>query len=150
LLTSGFYFNRVRKNRWGGLLEEFRTFEDLGYCRYKIIDQDLVEFQKCPNPAKEGRLCNYVFQRNVTGLFGDELPGSWLDAFEAIASYKQVFTAYALNGDYGFFSNLGSLAFLEKAHRRWLRLRGVPGVSEYPGPRNIAPPPGWHDTHAAR
>src|SRR5271169_4349229 len=73
----------------------------LGYCRFKIIDQSLVYLQRCPHPPLEGRYCNHAFELGSSGLFGDELPGRWLDMFEALEIYKGIFRGYALNGDNG-------------------------------------------------
>jgi hypothetical protein len=59
-------------------MEEFLVFRQLGYSRYKIIDQSLINLQTCPRPAREGNYCHHIFQYGSSGLFGEELPGTWL------------------------------------------------------------------------
>ena len=88
---------------WDRLMDEFLTFRELGYSRYKIVDQTLVGLQACPRPSREGNDCDHIFQCGSSGLFGDELPGSWLELTEAIEAYRQIFLGYALNGDNGMF-----------------------------------------------
>jgi FkbM family methyltransferase len=134
------------KAQWDKLLEEFCVFDELGYSRYKIIDQDLIRFQRCPKPAKEGSFCDCAFGIENSGLFGDELPGPWLSLFDAVAYYKRIYLGYSFNGDHGLLS-WGSLGCLEALYKRLLRLRGI---REYKSAASIAPPAGWHDTHAAR
>jgi FkbM family methyltransferase len=136
------------KRDWNRLREEFSTFRELGYRRYKVIDQTLVSLQTCPKPAREGHDCEYVFEEGSSGLFADELPGSWLDLTEAIEAYRQVFLGYALNGDNGMFSRKFSifraigLLQAKVAHAKVTH-------KSYVNPALILPPAAWYDTHAA-
>jgi FkbM family methyltransferase len=91
------------KVSWRRLLEEFRLLTDLGYKKFKIVNQALVTFQKCPLPAGEGLYVDHTFPFESSGLFGTELPGEWMDVFQAIEYYKPIFYGYALNGDFGVF-----------------------------------------------
>jgi FkbM family methyltransferase len=109
------------KRSWDALVREFLTLGDFGYRRFKLINQSLVPFQAAPNPPLEGMACDHAFSIGCSGLFGEELPGRWLDAFEAIEAYKTVFLGYFLNGDHGLY-------------------RGNPHL----------PAADWYDTHAAR
>src|SRR5262249_25625262 len=79
------------KRDWSRLMEEFRTFHRLGYSRYKVVDQTLVNLQACSRPAREGNDCDHVFEDGSSGLFGDELPGAWLCLSEAVEAYRQIF-----------------------------------------------------------
>jgi FkbM family methyltransferase len=85
------------------LIEGFETFERLGYRKYRIIDQSLVYLQKCPMAPKEGKFVDWRFKSGSSGLFGNELPGTWVSALEAIEIYKGIFRGYAINGDLGLF-----------------------------------------------
>jgi FkbM family methyltransferase len=107
------------RNAWDGLVQEFVALGDLGYRRFKLINRSLVPFQSPPEPTLEGLVCDQTFEPGSCGLFGADLCGRWLDAFEAIEAYKTVFLGYVLNS--------------HPARPRHLRL----------------PPPDAYDTHAA-
>jgi FkbM family methyltransferase len=133
---------------WGRLMEAFLTFHKLGYSRYKVIDQTLVNLQACPRPAREGNDCDHIFEDGSSGLFGDELPGAWLALPEAVEAYRQIFRGYALNGNNGMFSGPGSIfRALGRLQAKAARLRKISG---YVNPADILPPVAWYDTHAAR
>jgi FkbM family methyltransferase len=133
---------------WGRLMEEFLTFHELGYSRYKIINQTLVNVQTCPRPAREGNDCDHNFEKGSSGLFGDELPGAWLSLPEAVEGYRQIFVGHALNGDIGMFRGRASIfRLLGRIQAKVAHLRKF---SSYVNPADILPPPAWYDTHAAR
>lgn len=94
------------KRSWGSLLREFEMFKALGYSSFKIINQTQVNGQAPPNPAAEGRHVEYRFERGSSGLFGEELPGKWLTARQAIRRYWFIFLRYRLVGDFGILRNL--------------------------------------------
>ena len=137
------------KRDWKRLLDEMLTFRELGYSRFKIVDQTLVQLQKCPNPAHEGNYCDHVFQDGSSGLFGDELPGAWISFHEAVEAYRHIFRGYALNGDNGLFRRgRGSIFYLlAKMQQLVFRARRF---KEYVNPADILPPAAWYDTHAAQ
>jgi FkbM family methyltransferase len=139
----------AEKSSWENLINEFRLLEDLGYRKYKIIDQSLVSFQRPPLPALEGDYVDLIFENDTSGLFGDELPGTWLSALEAIETYKNIFRGYALNGDRGLFgggkkSLFGWIAALQR------QVNLAKGFKSYENPVKRFPPAGWYDTHAAK
>jgi len=107
------------RRSWDGLVQEFIALGDLGYRRFKLVNQSLVPFQIPPEPALEGMTCDHAFEPGSSGLFGEDLSGRWLDAFEAIEAYKTVFLGYVLNS--------------QSARQRDPQL----------------PPPDIYDTHAA-
>lgn len=129
-------------------MEEFLTFRKLGYSRYKIVDQTLVNLQTCPRPAREGSDCGHVFQNGSSGLFGDELPGAWLTLPEAVEAYRNIFRGYALNGDNGMFNGRKSL-FRVLGRIQAKTARVAKGYTSYVNPAEILPPAAWYDTHAA-
>jgi hypothetical protein len=121
--------------------------QTLGYKRFKIIDQLHVWLQKCSLPALEGGYCEHTFEFGSSGLFGNELPGRWLDIFEALEIFKGIFRGYALNGDNGVFGRRSDLFhLLGRLMSRMARLRGRRG---YINPAYCFPPASWYDTHAA-
>jgi FkbM family methyltransferase len=81
------------------LREEFETFEELGYDSFKLVSQRDVPRQRLPHPPLEGRYVDHEFPYESSGAFGEEAPGPWLDADEAIERYRRVFLQYALTGD---------------------------------------------------
>jgi FkbM family methyltransferase len=115
------------KLSWEGLLHEFDVLTGLGYRRFKVVGQHLLPKQVPPNPPLEGRYVDRRFTLASSGLFGDEAPGVWLSAQDAIARYRKIFKQYRLRGDAGLLSRgpLGRLV-----------MRTVRS-------------PGWYDTHAA-
>ena len=123
------------KISWPGLMEEFRVLTELGYSKFKIIDQSKISSQQCPYPSKEGEYIDYKFTTGSSGLFGDELPGEWLSLNDAIKAYKKIFVGYKYFGDYGIFNNKLFMKnrYLKKAMRVF----------------NLSfPHVGWYDTHA--
>jgi FkbM family methyltransferase len=124
------------KISWGSLIEEFDLLQKLGYSKFKIVDQSMVHRQQCKVATPGGSYTNYQFEEGCTGLFGDDLPGEWLTADEAIGLYRKIFVRYKYFGDYGIFNNklVMKNRYLNKIMRT-VKLR-YPHV-------------GWYDTHAA-
>jgi FkbM family methyltransferase len=135
------------KLSWEKLIKQFEVLRALGYRKYKIIDQSMISFFECPSPATEGKYVVHHFEEGSSGLFGNELPGHWLSAAEAIEVYKNIFRGYVLNGDFGIFSRKGVFDGLARLQARLLRLRH--GTS-CPKPTDTLPPAGWYDTHASK
>lgn len=108
------------------LREEFETLTELGYTRFKLVSQRDVPKQQPPQPPREGSYVARSFELGSSGLFGEETPGEWVGADEAIDAYRRVFLQYALTGDDPFVRS------------RLLRL----GLKALGFRRN------WFDTHA--
>jgi len=117
------------KTSWDELLGEFALLRELGYDRFKVVQQQDVPLQTCPCPAREGRYVPHRFEEGATGLFGEEAPGEWLDEAEALKIYRRVFWYYRKFGDGGSMKKC-------RVGRAFMRLLG--------------PRVGWYDTHAAR
>jgi FkbM family methyltransferase len=146
-LVPPFISIESERRNWVRLVEEFSVLNELGYRRYKIVDQGLINLQRCPQPPLEGEYCNHIFEVGSSGLFGNEVPGSWLDLFEALEVYKGIFRGYALNGDNGLFSNrIDIFHLLARIQTMIAHLRGFRG---YFNPAYNLPPASWYDTHAA-
>lgn len=114
------------KSSFATLRREFEIFTQLGYNAFKIVPQHKVPRQKPPNPAREGRYTDFTFEDGATGLFGEEAPGRWVSAEDAIEAYRPAFLRYALTGDESFIRN------------RYLRV----------ALRHMGFRAGWYDTHA--
>ncbi|MGZ3275681.1 MAG: FkbM family methyltransferase [Caulobacteraceae bacterium] len=88
------------RDSFKGLQREIEALVDLGYDRFKVVNQRTVPDQKAPSPAREGSYVDYKFGHVSSGLFGDEAPGEWLTAEQAIEAYRRIFWHYALLGDF--------------------------------------------------
>lgn len=89
------------KRSWRALLHEFELFTQLGYTKFKIVDQEQVYRLQVPKPATEGRYIDHKFEPGSSGLFGRELPGKWLTMRQALRRYRLIYLKYHLFGDYG-------------------------------------------------
>lgn len=91
------------KLSWDNLLEEFEILQELGYQKFKVINQAKISQQTCPYPAKEGKYIEHQFEYGCSGSFGEETPGNWLSATKAIKIYQRVFLFYKILGIEGMF-----------------------------------------------
>lgn len=110
------------------LREEFATLRQLGYGRFKIVDQSDVPKQREPSPPVHGANSGQPIVYGSSGLFGEEAPGRWIAEDEAIERYRSIFLRYALVGD-----------------DPYLRSKPLRKVLKHLGFRAS-----WYDTHAAR
>ncbi|MGA9380244.1 MAG: FkbM family methyltransferase [Phormidium sp.] len=86
------------KESWNAMLEELAVFQELGYQKFKAINQAKIVKQVCPSPAKEGQYVPDKFEYGASGLFGEETPGNWLSHSEIINVYKSIFWIYKIIG----------------------------------------------------
>lgn len=106
------------KDSFKGLRREFDVLTSLGYDRFKVVSQEKVPKQSCKG-------LDHTFPRGSSGQFGEDAPGKWLSAGQAIEAYKPIFVTYALVGDDPIFSGpVRSLAW------------------------GLGMRPDWYDTHA--
>jgi len=114
------------------LLRELELLSTLGYGDFKAVQQSGIARQKEPQPAREGRYTGYRFEEGASGLFGEELPSSWVNVNKIIKIYRSIFLRYQLFGDYALLRKNVVTRKLVNALQRVLR----------------TPLPGWYDTHA--
>ena len=117
---------------FGRLTEEINLLSSLGYTHFKAIQQQNIETQRPPQPAKEGAYVAYRFEPGSSGLFGEETPGPWLDKAGILSAYEDIFRLYRMFGNDSWMRKYGVTRF---GIRVLQKLRG-------------APLPGWYDTHA--
>jgi FkbM family methyltransferase len=96
---------------------EIQTLVDLGYDRFKIVSQRGVQKQFAA-PGKP-------FPLHSSGHFGEDAPGEWMSADEALKAYRAIFWRETLVGPQAIAPRL----FRSIAWRLGMR-------------------PDWHDTHA--
>lgn len=118
------------KVSFGKLVEELNLLTQLGYTRFKAIQQRGISHQIEPNTSKEKCYVGYQFQEGSSGLFGEDLPYKWKDYNQILNEYKVIILQYKLFGDYGKLYFVGKV--LRKVLSMLLR----------------KPIPGWYDTHA--
>lgn len=111
------------------LKEEFTLLEELGYHRFKAVQQENTAAFTVSGPKNSS--FHHEFCRVSSGPFGEDLPGRWKTRNETLALYRMIFLSYRLFGDFGILkrSRRGAevLSFLK---------------------RFKTPLPGWYDTHA--
>ncbi len=127
------------KVHWSALMREFQSFTELGYDAFQAIAQHKVDQQKIPSPPLEGQVLpgNFELQKDMTGLFGQELPPeNWRPLSRTIAQYKSIFFQYWLNGDSGILNS-------------WKKGRGRHEIRQF-WDKILGFEVGWYDTHARR
>jgi FkbM family methyltransferase len=128
---------RSSKPKFVSLETESTSFDDVfdaiallrtvGYHRFKVVQQDNIARTKPPFPSREKEFVPYEFPDSASGLFGNELPGEWLDTEGVIRQFVKLFPRYRL------FS-------YDRIRSRILR-----GIVD-----RVGLSPGWHDIHAMR
>jgi FkbM family methyltransferase len=115
-----------------GIEHEMELFESLGYTAFKIVQQAAVFRQRPPRPSREGMSIAYRFERDASGMFGEDLPGRWRTKGSALRSYRRImWRKRVLTRRSGLLS-------------RPLVCRIRNGIQFFTG----IPLPGWCDTHA--
>ena len=115
------------KVHWRNLRNEFHVLKELGYHKFKVVDQGKICSQIEPLPSLEGTYTSHRFKSSSSGLFGKDLPGEWLTMNQAINKYRLIFILYKLVGDNRIGQRIvGMIPFV---HRMLM--------------------PNWYDTHAS-
>jgi FkbM family methyltransferase len=137
------------KESFDDLFSEISKLWELGYRRFKAVRQQDVPKQRPPMDAKEGQYVDYHFPSGSSGLFGEELPGSWLLPFDILKFYRHVFRRYSVFGDRGTFRRLSPVSTVMNIDRtsRSELLRRAYRAARW-GADIIRLRPGHYDTHA--
>lgn len=106
------------KDSFKGLRAEIETLTSLGYDRFKVVPQNKIPGRRDPSSG-------HVFPKHASGPFGEDAPGDWLTAEQAIEAYKPIFFRYAIVGD-------------DPVAPRWLRSAAW----------RLGMRANWYDTHA--
>jgi hypothetical protein len=118
----------AERSSWKRLFQEMALFKELGYSKFKVVQQSDVPHQSCPMPAREGIYVKHRFEAGSSGLFGNEIPGSWLGERQALMAYRRIFLRSRLFGEEGLLQR--SRVGRSLVERMKLRV-------------------GWYDTHAS-
>ncbi len=114
------------KTSWSDLRKEFKTFETLGYTKFKVVREG--RHKSGYFTARDGRKIRHVFDMDASGPFGEDLDGPWLGRRQAILRYVPVFLLY---------KTIGDDTWLSRPLRRISRVGDALNVIV-----------GWYDTHA--
>jgi FkbM family methyltransferase len=104
--------------------DELAIFVSLGYDQFKVVPQHLVHYQREPAPPREGVAAGPP-KAESSGLFGEDLPGRWLSATQALDAYRRPLLNHYLAGSDSLIKS------------RWLRA----------ALKRLGFRAGWYDTH---
>ena len=125
------------KVSFADLKAELDLLEQLGYSKFKVVQQATIPGTTIQTRTLEGREVEYTFEAHSSGPFGEDIPQRWMTLDETIAAYRRIFTRYRYFGDNSWVSKLPPRV------SRGIRT-GYKIVTGYRGPL-----PGWFDTHAS-
>lgn len=106
---------------------ELSLLWNLGYRKFKIVNQAKNNLIECPNPPLEGAYVDYKFDGTCSGPFGEEAGGEWITIEEVLKRYRKLLTADKYFGATGRF-------FRTPIHKLYESISGEPV--------------GWYDLHA--
>lgn len=122
---------------FSALEAEIITFVDLGYSKFRAVQQARIPGSTLSTKTLNGEDFEYVFEKDASGGFGDDVVQEWKNADEIIEEYRTIFDRYRAFGDRSLFREKprGIRNFLKFVYRLKTGYRG--------------PLPGWFDTHAS-
>ena len=127
-----------------------RRLSESGYRRFKLVNQALNPTLKAPRPALEGAYVPARFTHEMSGLFGRESPGPWLDAQvveEALAAVSRQQRLRARYAESGTVLRL-PLGWLHGGVRAAYNLRPVTTLRAAYARARGQEMGGWFDVHA--
>jgi FkbM family methyltransferase len=112
---------------------ELNVFRALGYEKFAAVQQADIPNRRISTTDLNGKAFTFVFEKDASGPFGEDLRRPWLSADECMTAYREIFELYKTFGDRSLFRKIPGGLRLRKL------LEIVLG----------RPLPGWYDTHAA-
>ncbi len=82
----------------GDGVNELGMLYRLGYRQFKISNQGANGRVRCPSPPLEGLYVDQRFDGQMSGPFGEEIPGRWMDFNETLAKYRWLMRVRAAHG----------------------------------------------------
>ena len=127
--------------------EEFSLLSSLGYGGFKIVRQDIQEAPDASEAAIEGQQAVCGPPARNSGLFGDELPGRWLNVEKALTIHRLLTLRHFIVGERSSFllARWVQTCLRRFPGRNTLMLNATSGWRRFML-RLLAP--GWYDTHA--
>jgi FkbM family methyltransferase len=113
--------------------KELNVLSALGYEKFMAVQQADIPNRRLSTVDLSGKPFTFVFERDSSGPFGEDLRQPWLSADGCMAAYREIFKLYRVFGDASLFRKFPG----------GLRVRKL---LEIVSGRSL---PGWYDTHAA-
>lgn len=117
----------------GEVQRELNVLKALGYDKFTAVQQADIPNRRLATKDLNGNPFSFVFEKDSSGPFGEDLRQQWLTADACMNAYRDIFQKYATFGDRSLFRKVPGGLKLRKL------LEIVAG----------RPLPGWYDTHAA-
>jgi FkbM family methyltransferase len=119
------------------LKEELSTLRELGYCKFKAVQQRSIPGTRIRGNTLDGGPFEHTFEECSSGPFGEDIPQPWLTMAAIEKDYENIFTRYHYFGDRSTYTRLPKIAkgVISTAYKLFTGHRG--------------PLPGWYDTHAS-
>jgi FkbM family methyltransferase len=122
--------NKVSLNE---VQKELNVLSALGYEKFTAVQQADIPNKQISTADLTGKPFTFVFEKDSSGPFGEDLRQPWLSADACVAAYREIFKLYRVFGDASLFRKVpGGLRVRKLLEIAWGR-----------------PLPGWYDTHAA-
>jgi FkbM family methyltransferase len=121
------------KVEFSRLVAELSSLEDLGYAKFKPVQQESIPGTRIATTTLQGEPLQHLFVEGASGPFGEDLSGPWLSYGECLRRFRTIFGLYRLFGDDGVVRKLPG----------GMRLMGLLGRLYR------KPLPGWYDIHAS-
>jgi FkbM family methyltransferase len=127
----------AEKVEFSKIKQELVTLRELGYSKFKAVQQRWIPGTKIRAKALDGRAIEHMFEDCSSGPFGDDIPQPWRTLEETIEDYRNIFVRYRYFGDRSLYAKLPWLAkgVISTAYKVCTGYRGTL--------------PGWYDTHAS-
>jgi FkbM family methyltransferase len=116
---------------------EFLLFSQLGYSKFKVVQQASIPGKTFIIKTLDGRQFEYCFNSDASGPFGNDILQPWLTLDDALRYYKSIFRRYRLFGDHSLY--IKSPYRVQRCIELFYKM-----VTGYRGKL-----PGWFDTHAS-
>jgi FkbM family methyltransferase len=119
------------------LQAEMALLRDLGYTKFKPVQQQSVPGTTIRTKTLDGSEMKHVFERDASGPFGEDIPQPWLSFDDTLREYESIFRRYGYFGDKSLLIRMPKpiRGLIKEFYRIWTGYRG--------------PVPGWYDTHAS-
>jgi FkbM family methyltransferase len=93
-------------DNFGECIDVVSHLNVLGYRQFKVVNQQLHYKHRCPDPPREGRFIDMRFDTLMSGPFGEEAPGDWIDAGKLFAILRRLVSRTKWLGKEGMFPAL--------------------------------------------
>jgi FkbM family methyltransferase len=133
----------TEKVSYEALRADVVRLRDLGYTKFKAVQQETVPGTVLKTKTLDGASLEYVFQHHASGPFGDDISQPWRDQDGVLREYKTIFRNYRFFGDYSVLTKLDG-------SRRGEQIKEAVAALYKLSTGHSGPLPGWHDLHASR